>query len=89
MNNYENLIKEKETLENRLAIVTKEIQALEKVVYKEKAEKIIALMAELIPFVSDEIINKNIENINEHGEWELLNYSKLYDYLKEFFIKIF
>ena len=89
MNNYENLIREKETLENRLAIITKEIQAFEKVIYKGKAEKIIALMTELIPLIGDEIIDEELEGINDNGEWEIINYANLRDLLKNFFIKIF
>lgn len=89
MNNYENLIKEKETLENRLAIITKELQALEKVVYKGKAEKIITLMTELIPFIGEELFNEKLETLNSYGEWEVINYTELCDFLKKFFIEIF
>lgn len=89
MNNYENLIKEKEVLENRLAIITKEIQNFEKVIYKGKAEKIISLMTELIPFIGDEPFSENLERLNNYGEWKTVNYSDLCDFLKKFFIDIF
>lgn len=85
MDNYERLIEEKETLENRLAIVTKEIQNI----CKEKSEKIIALMTELIPFIGDENFNNDLEKLNNYGEWEEINYADLCDFLKKFFIKTF
>ena len=46
MNNYETLLVEKEALTKRLAEIDKEIESQEKVIYRGKMQKAIALLKE-------------------------------------------
>lgn len=68
MNNYETLLAEKEALTNRLAEIDKQIKSQEKVIYRGKMEKAIALLKECSLKLCDVPIFDIYQRCEECGE---------------------
>lgn len=84
MNRYDELAKQKLSLENKLAEITSEMKKFEKTIIQGKKEKIINLMFELSPFFGNTNV-PNLEQIDEYDQLNQVTYFELCQILDEFF----